>query len=122
MMGFGYRLYPSYELRVSLSLRMGWIASANSRYAIIPYRLNRRTAVSVNCILEKITKALENGERIEVRDFGSFDLHHRSSRLGRNPKTGKSVQLPAKTVAHFKAGKQMPDRVKASRDKCPIVE
>ena len=45
MMGFGYRLYPSYELRVSLSLRMGWIASANSRYAIIPYRLNRRTAL-----------------------------------------------------------------------------
>jgi len=83
---------------------------------------SQNVELSVNCILEKITKALENGERIEVRDFGSFDLHHRSSRLGRNPKTGKSVQLPAKTVAHFKAGKQMRDRVDASRDKCGIVE
>ena len=95
------------------------IAALNKKLPMHQY-LNVESAV--NCMLEQMANTLENGERIEIRDFGSFDLHHRSSRLGRNPKTGKSVQLPAKTVAHFKAGKQMRDRVDASRDKCGIVE
>lgn len=62
-------------------------------------------------ILEQIMQTLENGERIEVRGFGSFSLHYRQSRIGRNPKTGDSVKLSSKYVPHFKAGKELKERV-----------
>ena len=78
--------------------------------------------LAVNCMLEQMTKALEHGERIEIRGFGSFNIHQRPPRLARNPKTGESVDLPAKTVVHFKPGKQMRDRVNNVRDKCLIIE
>ena len=55
--------------------------------------------------------ALAQGERIEIRGFGSFSLHYRPPRLGRNPKTGDSVALPAKHVPHFKPGKELRERV-----------
>lgn len=55
--------------------------------------------------------ALESGKRIEVRGFGSFSLHYRQPRLGRNPKTGEQVKLDAKSVPHFKAGKELRERV-----------
>ncbi|HHF1013091.1 TPA: integration host factor subunit beta, partial [Haemophilus influenzae] len=58
----------------------------------------------VKDILEFISQSLENGDRVEVRGFGSFSLHHRQPRLGRNPKTGDSVNLSAKSVPYFKAG------------------
>ncbi len=66
---------------------------------------------SVKEILEQMMKTLEQGERIEVRGFGSFSLHYRQSRVGRNPKTGASVKLDAKYVPHFKAGKDLKERV-----------
>ena len=66
---------------------------------------------AVKAILEQMSCVLENGERIEVRGFGSFSLHHRQPRVGRNPKTGDSVKLDAKSVPHFKAGKELKDRV-----------
>ncbi len=78
--------------------------------------------LAVNCLLKYIADALVQGERIEIRGFGSFNLHHRSPRIGRNPKTGKSVQLPAKVVLHFKPGKDIKDRVNASRNQCVIAE
>jgi integration host factor subunit beta len=59
---------------------------------------------------------------IEIRGFGSFDLHHRAPRIARNPKTGEVVNLPAKVAVHFKPGKEMRDRVNAARDKCDITE
>lgn len=62
-------------------------------------------------ILEKMTSSLSKGQRIEVRGFGSFSLHYRHSRLGRNPKTGNSVELVSKYVPHFKAGKELKERV-----------
>lgn len=62
-------------------------------------------------ILEHLLLTLEHGERIEIRGFGSFSLHYRQPRLGRNPKTGDSVQLSAKYVPHFKAGKDLKERV-----------
>lgn len=65
-------------------------------------------------ILEKIMFSLENGERIEIRGFGSFSLHYRDARVGRNPKTGESVKLEAKSVPHFKAGKELKERVDLS--------
>ncbi len=62
-------------------------------------------------LLEHMSQALAAGERIEIRGFGSFSLHHRPARTGRNPKTGETVNLPAKHVPHFKPGKELRDRV-----------
>ncbi len=66
---------------------------------------------AVKEILEQIMLTLEQGERVEVRGFGSFSLHHRSARTGRNPRTGESVPLNEKYVPHFKTGKELKDRV-----------
>ncbi|OOF60331.1 integration host factor subunit beta [Rodentibacter sp. Ppn85] len=65
----------------------------------------------VKDILELIAQSLEDANRIEIRGFGSFSLHYRQPRLGRNPKTGDSVKLDAKCVPHFKAGKELRERV-----------
>jgi integration host factor subunit beta len=66
---------------------------------------------AVNLLLEHMSDALSNGERIEVRGFGSFTLHYRKPRVGRNPKTGESVSLTGKFVPHFKPGKELRNRV-----------
>ncbi|WP_386686661.1 integration host factor subunit beta [Lonepinella sp. MS14437] len=66
---------------------------------------------SVKEILEQLSQTLEDGNRIEVRGFGSFSLHCRQPRVGRNPKTGESVKLQAKCVPHFKVGKELKERV-----------
>lgn len=78
--------------------------------------------LSVKILLDQISDTLSSGERIEIRGFGSFSLHHRAARKGRNPKTGEQVQLPAKHVPHFKPGKEMRERVNASKDDYPIEE
>ncbi len=67
--------------------------------------------LAVNAIIENMTNALSNGERIEIRGFGSFSIHYRSPKIGRNPKTGEPVSLPAKYVARFKPGKELRERV-----------
>ena len=67
--------------------------------------------LAVKALLEMMGGALASGERIEIRGFGSFSLHYRPPRLGRNPKTGDSVALPAKHVPHFKPGKELRERV-----------
>jgi integration host factor subunit beta len=67
--------------------------------------------LAVKSMLEQMTHSLADGERIEIRGFGSFSLHYRPPRLGRNPKTGDSVALPAKHVPHFKPGKELRERV-----------
>jgi len=68
----------------------------------------------VKTILEQMTGSLERGERIEIRGFGSFSLHYRPARMGRNPKTGDSVSLESKYVPHFKPGKELRERVNQS--------
>ena len=65
----------------------------------------------VNTIFDSMVKALERGEGIEIRGFGSFGLNYRPPRTGRNPKTGEKVQVPRKYVPHFKAGKELRERV-----------
>lgn len=60
---------------------------------------------SVHCILDHMSEALANGERIEIRGFGAFTIHHRSAWFGRNPKTGEKVSVPEKYVPRFKPGK-----------------
>jgi len=61
-------------------------------------------------MLEHMSFALANGRRIEIRGFGSFSLHYRASRIGRNPKTGEKVKLKEKRVPYFKPGKQLRNR------------
>ncbi|WP_159819935.1 integration host factor subunit beta [Colwellia sp. 20A7] len=69
---------------------------------------------SIKEILELMAQSLSKGERIEIRGFGSFSLHYRAPRVGRNPKTGESVELSGKYVPHFKPGKELRERVNLS--------
>jgi len=69
----------------------------------------------VNCVLDQISAALERGERVELRGFGAFSVRRRPARLGRNPRTGDSVAVKEKAVPFFKAGKELRERVDASR-------
>jgi len=69
--------------------------------------------LAVKSLLEMMGGALAGGDRIVIRGFGSFSLHYRPARLGRNPKTGESVALPGKHVPHFKPGKELRERVSA---------
>lgn len=71
----------------------------------------RDVELAVKAILEHMAECLAGGGRIEIRGFGSFSLHYRSGRVGRNPKTGAPVSLPAKYVPHFKPGKKLRERV-----------
>ena len=70
--------------------------------------------LAVKSLLEQMSHALAGGERIEIRGFGSFSLHFRPPRAGRNPKTGDSVSLPGKYVPHFKPCKELRERVNES--------
>ena len=65
----------------------------------------------VKNIIEHMAQSLAKGDRIEIRGFGSFSLHYRAPRVGRNPKTGQSVQLEGKYVPHFKPGKELREKV-----------
>lgn len=67
--------------------------------------------LAVKTIVDQMAQALSSGRRIEIRGFGSFSLHYRAPRIGRNPKTGESVDLHGKYVPHFKPGKELRDRV-----------
>ena len=67
--------------------------------------------LAVKELLEKMSQTLSKGERIEIRGFGSFSLHFRSPRIGRNPKSGRAVSLSGKHVPHFKPGKELRERV-----------
>ena len=67
--------------------------------------------LAVKMMLDHMAEALAEGERIEIRGFGSFSLHYRAARLGRNPKTGEKVELVGKYVPHFKPGKELRERV-----------
>lgn len=76
----------------------------------------RDVELAVKELLEQMSVALATGERIEVRGFGSFSLHYRPPRTGRNPKTGSAVQVPDKFVPHFKPGKELRERVNGNPD------
>ena len=78
--------------------------------------------LAVKMILERMSVALSTGRRIEIRGFGSFSLHFRPPRMGRNPKTGDAVALPGKYVPHFKPGKDLRDRVNGDDDGDGAVE
>ena len=67
--------------------------------------------LAVKTMIEQMSQTLASGERIEIRGFGSFSLHYRAPRIGRNPKTGESVGLAGKYVPHFKPGKELRELV-----------
>ena len=79
--------------------------------ARFPQLVTKDAELSVKTIIDAMAKSLAKGERIEVRGFGSFDLNYRPPRIGRNPKSGEKVKVPEKYVPHFKAGKEMRERV-----------
>lgn len=74
----------------------------------------RDVELAVKTVIEEMANRLADGGRIEIRGFGSFSLHFRAPRVGRNPKTGASVELHGKYVPHFKPGKELRERVNAS--------
>ena len=78
--------------------------------------------LSVKTMVEHLSETLSASERIEIRGFGSFSLHYRAPRVGRNPKTVESVQLEGKRSPHFKPGKELRDRVNESASQTPIQE
>ena len=71
---------------------------------------------AVKLIIEKVCQSLEKGDRVEIRGFGSFSLHYREARTGRNPKTGDSVEVPSKSIPYFRAGKELRERVDQTAD------
>ncbi len=78
--------------------------------------------LAVKTMIEHMSQCLSSGERIEIRGFGSFSLHYRAPRTGRNPKTGQAVTLSGKYVPHFKPGKELRERVNASIGSPPATE
>lgn len=79
-----------------------------------PHRTKREVEGAVNTIFRSMSDALVNGERIEIRGLGSFRVKERMARVGRNPKTGAVVQIPARKVPHFTVGKALKARVDGS--------
>ncbi|GAB3379766.1 integration host factor subunit beta [Spongiibacter taiwanensis] len=79
-----------------------------------PQLSHKDIELAVKTIIEHMSQVLATGDRIEIRGFGSFSLHYREPRQGRNPKTGETVQLPGKFVPHFKPGKELRERVNQS--------
>ncbi|AOY93994.1 integration host factor subunit beta [Cupriavidus sp. USMAA2-4] len=85
-----------------------------------PQLLLRDADISVKTILDAMSDALADGHRIEIRGFGSFGLNRRPPRVGRNPKSGERVLVPEKRVPHFKAGKELRERVDRSLLRSPV--
>ena len=79
-----------------------------------PQLVAKDADLSVKTILDAMSEALSRGDRIEIRGFGSFALNYRPPRVGRNPKSGEKVDVPEKWVPHFKAGKELRERVDGS--------
>lgn len=88
--------------------RSDLISNLSSRF---PDLINRDIELAVSTILGALRSSLANGNRAEIRGFGSFGLNYRPPRSGRNPKTGESVLVPAKYVPHFRTGRELKERV-----------
>ena len=76
-----------------------------------PHLYQRDVENIVNAILDEIVAALARGDRVELRGFGAFSVKRRDARVGRNPRTGDSVQVAEKQIPFFKTGKQLRDRL-----------
>lgn len=85
-----------------------------------PQLIQKDAEVAVAEILGTIHRTLISGDRVEIRGFGSFSLNHRPPRTARNPKSGEKVAVPGKFSPHFKAGKELRERVEASANQIPL--
>ena len=94
------------------------IARLAQRY---PQLVAKDAEYAVKMILDAMTQSLLSGHRIEIRGFGSFELNYRPPRTGRNPKSGERVQVPEKYVPHFKAGKELRERVDSATEEAQSV-
>ena len=81
-----------------------------------PHLFQRDVERIVNTIFEEITDALARGQRVELRGFGAFSVKHRDARIGRNPRTGESVEVEAKAVPFFKTGKLLRNRLNGKEE------
>lgn len=81
-----------------------------------PHLYIRDVEKIVETIFSEITGALANGDRVELRGFGAFSVKHREARIGRNPRTGESVQVEAKRLPFFKTGKLLRDRLNGKEE------
>ena len=88
--------------------RSDLIGALSARF---PQLMTKDAEFAVKEILDAIQNALVEGNRVEIRGFGSFALNYRPPRIGRNPKTGEKVSVPGKYVPHFKAGKDLRERI-----------
>lgn len=104
-------IYFDKECRIPAMTRSDFISALASRF---PQLTVKDTHFAVNEIITSISSSLAQGRRVEIRGFGSFDLKYRPARSGRNPQTGESVSVTAKFVPHFKAGKEMRERIDLS--------
>jgi integration host factor subunit beta len=84
-----------------------------------PHLSQADVEAAIKTMLQHMSETLADGQRIEIRGFGSFSLHYRKPRIGRNPKTGEPVSLPEKYVPHFKPGKELREEVDASLKTIP---
>ena len=99
---------PLGGLRMTKSGLIARIAERN------PHLYQRDVERIVTNIFDEISKALGRGDRVELRGFGAFSVKHRDSRVGRNPRTGASVEVSEKAVPYFKTGKQLRDQLNDS--------
>lgn len=109
--------YRISEGKMRVMTRSDLIAALASR---LPYMVAKDAEIAVKEILDAIGHALAQGDRVEIRGFGSFSLNYRPARTGRNPKTVAAVSVAAKYVPHFKAGKEMRERVEATVGGMPL--
>ena len=105
-------------LKLNAMTRSDLIAALAARF---PKLVAKDAEISVKEILDAIGRSLSRGDRVEIRGFGSFALNSRPARIGRNPKTGEKVQVPPKYVPHFKAGKEMRERIDSAVGNKPRV-
>lgn len=97
--------------------RSDLIATIASRFSNL---MTKDAEMAVKEILDAIGHVLSQGDRVEIRGFGSFSLNHRPARTGRNPKSGDAVPVSEKYVPHFKPGKDLRERVEASAKHTPL--
>jgi integration host factor subunit beta len=76
-----------------------------------PQLMLKDVEIAAKIVLDKMCSSLTKGERIEIRGFGAFALNYKPPRIGRNPKSGNPVKVPAKYVPHFKPGKELRERI-----------
>ncbi len=95
------------------------IATAASRFSNL---MAKEAEIAAKEILDAIGRSLAQGDRVEIRGFGSFSLNYRPARTGRNPKSGDAVPVPPKYVRHFTVGKDLRERVEASVKDAPLQQ